>query len=132
MILDNNILITQHTQPEELSLIQDRSVPKRDHIHESSCSILVLNIHFLIRFSFSIENAFYLTVSMAMNEDVLIANTIAAHNSLQLFPCTSITGTIIEDDILSALDKLTNTTHLLKTEIFLMVFTNYLSNQVNK
>jgi hypothetical protein len=66
---------------------------------------------------------------MAMNEDVLMANTIAAHNSLKLFPCTSITGTIIEDDILSALDKITNTTHLLKTEIFLMVFTNYLSNQ---
>lgn len=68
---------------------------------------------------------------MAMNEDVLMANTIAAHNSLKLFPCTSITGTIIEDDILSLLDKLTNTTHLLKTAIFLLVFTtaNYLSNK---
>lgn len=35
-----------------------------------------------------------------MNEDVLMAITIAAHNSLKLFPCTSITGTIIEDDII--------------------------------
>lgn len=53
---------------------------------------------------------------MAMNEDVLMANTIAAHNSLKLFPCTSITGTIIEDDIL-------------RQQIFLLVFTveNYLS-----
>lgn len=118
MILDKNILITQHTQPEELSLIQDHLAPKRDHIYESSCSINgIKHMIFLIRFSFSIENVFYLTVSMAMKEDVLMANTIDAHNSLKLFPCTSITGTIIEDDILSALDKLTNTTHLLKTEI---------------
>jgi len=80
-------------------------------------------MNFLIRFCFSIENVFHLTKSMAMNEDVLMANTIAAHNSVKLFPCTSITGTIMEDDIFSALDKITNTTHPLKTEIFLMLFT---------
>lgn len=44
IILDKH-LITKHTQPEVLSLNQDHSVPKRDHIHESSCSIRKLNMN---------------------------------------------------------------------------------------
>lgn len=47
-----------------------------------------------------INNDVVLTVSTAMNEDVLMARTIAAHSSLKVLPCTSITGIIIEDVII--------------------------------
>lgn len=63
-----------------------------------------------------------LTVSRAMKEAVLMATTKAGQSSLKLLLWTSITGTIIEDDILALND-------VVKTCLSTVTTRNYLINR---